>query len=217
MRKGAAATTSQPSPAALLAAYESAAADGATGVLSLHLDRRVSGVAASAEIAARDAPIPVVVVDPPTVSYGVALCVRAAHGALAEGATSCQAAVKATHVATALGNAFVVRAAPGGRVPAAADAWTLLRFAHGEAQILSRHDLPDAATTAMVHAIAGSGARSVAVGHAGREVEASADALAHELLAEEHVGTVERYRVTPSVGAHTGPDAYGAFWWPVGD
>ena len=51
----------------------------------------------------------------------------------------------------------------------------------------------------------------VAVGHASRGVEAAADRLAHDLL-RESVGAVERYRVYPSVGAHTGPDSFGAFW-----
>ncbi len=96
MRAGAAATTSQPSPGAFLAAYADLASHGATSILSLHLDGRVSGVTASAEIAARDASIPVTVVDLPTVSYGVALCVRAARAELVDGATATQAGATAS-------------------------------------------------------------------------------------------------------------------------
>jgi hypothetical protein len=51
------------------------------------------------------------------------------------------------------------------------------------------------------------------VGHAGPELEVAADRLAHDLVREQ-VAAVERYRVGPSVGAHTGPDCFGAFWWP---
>ena len=117
MRAGAAATTSQPSPGAFLAAYETLASHGATSILSLHLDGRVSGVTASAEIAARDASIPVTVVDLPTVSYGVALCVRAARRGLDDGATATQAAAAAQQLAVELDNVFVARAGPRGRIP----------------------------------------------------------------------------------------------------
>ena len=215
MREGAAATTSQPSPAAFLTAYESLAARGASSVLSLHLDRRVSGVTASAEIAAREASIPVTVVDLPTVSYGVALCVRAARRALFVGdASPEEASTVATQLALTLAltldNVFVARTAPRGRVPAS-DAWTLLRFADGAAAPVSPHATVDDAIEAMGRRVAESVPGLVAVGHASREVEAPADRLAHDLL-RARVGAVERYRVLPSVGAHTGPDSFGAFW-----
>ncbi len=80
--------TSQPSPAAFAAVYAAAAAGGARSVLSIHLDERVSGTAGSAGSAARDAPIPVLVVAVETVSFGVGVCTRAAAGALVAGATS---------------------------------------------------------------------------------------------------------------------------------
>jgi DegV family protein with EDD domain len=56
-------STSRPAPAILKAAYEQAARDGATAVLSLHLSGEMSGTFESAQLAARDAPIPVTVVD----------------------------------------------------------------------------------------------------------------------------------------------------------
>ncbi len=59
---GATVATSQPSPAEFAAVYAAAAARGARSVISIHLDERVSGTAGSAEIAAREAPIPVSVV-----------------------------------------------------------------------------------------------------------------------------------------------------------
>ncbi len=58
LSEGAQVTTSQPSPGALLEAYARAAAAGAEQILSIHLDARVSGTASSAELAAREAPIP---------------------------------------------------------------------------------------------------------------------------------------------------------------
>jgi fatty acid-binding protein DegV len=213
MRGGAAATTSQPSPGAFRAAYEDLAARGATSVLSLHLDRRSSGVAASAEIAARDARIPVAVVDLPTVSYGVALCVRAAHTALDSGRNVIHAAATAGQLALVLDNVFVARTAPRGRVPTS-DAWTVLRFADGAAAPVSSHSTIDEATEEMARRVADCAPGQVAVGHASRDVEAAADRLAHDLL-RARVRAVERYRVLPSVGAHTGPDSFGAFWAPA--
>lgn len=212
VRKGAAATTSVPSPGAFVEAYERAAEEGATSVLALHLDRRISGVAESAALAARETPVPVRVVSLPTVSYGVGLCVRAACAALRGGASVSEAATDAERIATTLDNVFVARSAPGGRV-SAGDEWTILRFAAGEAQPLSTHPSLDEAARLMGRRILRGRPGLVAVGYAGAELEASADRLAHDLV--DAVAAVERYRVTPSVGAHTGPDSFGAFWWPA--
>jgi hypothetical protein len=87
LSEGARATTSQPSPGEFLEAYARIEADGATEVLSIHLDARVSGTLASAVLAAREAPLPVSVVDTRTVSFGVGVCVRAAAEAIASGAS----------------------------------------------------------------------------------------------------------------------------------
>ena len=211
MRAGSAATTSQPSPGAFLAAYETLAGHGATSILSLHLDGRASGVTVSAEVAARDASIPVTVVELPTVSYGVALCIHAARRELENGATKKQAAAAAKKLAVELDNVFVARAGPRGRLPET-DEWTVLRFAGGAAIPVSSHTSIEGATEEMARGIARSGAPSqVAVGYASREVEAAADRLAHDLL-RAGVAPVGRYRVEPSIGAHTGPDSFGAFW-----
>ena len=213
MRQGAVARTSQPSPGAFIEAYERAASKGAVGVLSLHLDRRISGTSESAALAARQTAIPVRVVSLPTVSYGVGLCVRAAYAALRAGASVSEAAASASRIATALDNVFVARSAPGGRV-SAADEWTILRFAAGEAGTISVHESADDAVAIMGRRILRGRPGLVAVGYAGAELEARADRLAHDLVAAS-VAAVERYRVTPSVGAHTGPDSLGAFWWPA--
>ncbi len=56
-------STSRPAPAALLEVYEKAATDGAEAVVSIHLSGEMSGTYESALLAARDASIPVTVVD----------------------------------------------------------------------------------------------------------------------------------------------------------
>jgi hypothetical protein len=144
----------------------------------------------------------------------VALCVRVAHAALAGGATEARAASDATRIASTLDNVFVARAVESGRVAASAS-WTQLRFADGSAQPLSSHESLDEASHAMTrHIVEPVPPGLVAVGHAGPELEVAAERLAHELV-HESVAVVERYRVEPSVGAHTGPDCFGAFWWPA--
>ena len=215
LRSGAAATTSQPSPGDLAAAYERAAATGARSVVSIHLDATVSGVVSSAELAAREAPIPVVVVDTRTVSFGVGLCVRAAAAAIAEGGSAGDAARAAARLGGTMRNAFVARLSPGGRVPET-EAWTVLSFEKGAASRLWEcASAAEAAARMSRLALLDQGPLAVAVGHAGSAVEADADRLAHELARSEQVVEVERYRVGASVGAHTGPDSFGLFWWPA--
>ena len=214
MRTGVVAMTSQPSPGSFLDAFEQAAAGGATSVISLHVDRRVSEIALSAEIAAREASLPVLVVSLPTSGYGVAMCVRAARAALAGDAGVTEAAAVATRVAEALDNVFATRSAPGGRIVSAAPEWSVVRFASAGAKTLSTHETAADATDAMTRMVRSQAPALAAVGHAGSEVEGEADRLAHDLLGTT-ISTVERYRVAPSIGAQTGPDAFGAFWWPA--
>jgi DegV family protein with EDD domain len=215
LSSGAQVTTSQPSPGAFLEAYTRAAASGVSEVLSIHLDARVSGTAGSAELAAREAPVPVTVVDTETVSFGVGLCVRAAAAAIAAGASAAEAATAAGRVGATLRNVFVAHRGPPGRLPDAAG-WAVLEFTDGEAEAVGVRDTIGEAIDAMVARISAED-RSVraAVGHAGSSTEAAADALALSLATVVQVVEVERYRVRPAVGAHTGAHSFGAFWWPA--
>jgi DegV family protein with EDD domain len=214
LRTGAAATTSQPSPAELLAAYDLAASRGARAIVSVHLDSRVSGTVSSAETAAHLSQIPVTVVDTRTVSFGVGVCVRAAAEVVAGGGSAGDAALAASRLGARMHNAFVARESRGGRVPAVGG-WTLFRFADGAAEPIWECASEDEAVERMADlAIRDEQAISAAVGHAGRTLEPAADQLAHRLV-RAGVTSVERYRVGASVGAHTGPDSFGIFWWPA--
>jgi len=214
LRAGARVTTSQPSPGAFLAAYADAAAGGAAQALSIHLDARVSGTLRSADLAAPEAPIPVSVVDTRTVSFGVGVCVRAAVEALESGASAAEAAVAAGVAGAELRNVFVAHASPRGRLPEESG-WSLLEFADGEA-------VPSVACqglSAVIEVMAArvfdeEGPLRVAVGHAASSMEPAADALALSVASMPHIVDVERYRVGPAVGAHTGALSFGAFWWP---
>jgi DegV family protein with EDD domain len=213
--EGAKVTTSQPSPGAFLETYARAATDGASEVLSIHLDARVSGTVGSAELAAREAPIPLTVVDTQTVSFDVGLCVRAAAEAIAAGASAAEAAASARRVGATLRNVFVVHRGPQGRLPEAAG-WVVLEFSDGKAEPVGACDTIGDTIDAMVaRVLAGDHAISAAVGHAAPSTKAVADALALSLASLTHVVEVERYRVGAAVGAHTGPLSFGAFWWPA--
>ena len=214
LSEGAKVTTSQPSPGAFVETYARAAADGASESLSIHLDTRVSGTAGSAKLAAREAPIPVTVVDTQTVSFGVGLCVRAAAAAIAAGASAAEAAASARRVGATLRNVFVAHRGPPGRLPDAAG-WAVLEFTDGKAEPVGACDTIGEAIDAMVaRVLAGDHAVSAAVGHAGPATEPAADALALSFATLTHVVEVERYRVGAAVGAHTGPFSFGAFWLP---
>lgn len=212
---GATATTSAPSPGDLLAAYRRASEYGAPDVLSLHLDARVSGTVASAELAAREAPVPVTVVDTGTTSFGVALCVRAAAAAVAAGAQAREAAATARELGATLDNVFVTGRASGGRLGDVA-AWTILRLAGGRVEQGETCASPaDAAAVMTARILGATRPLNVAVGHAADLVEPWADELASRLRDHPLVAGVERYRVGPPVGAHIGAHAFGAFWWPA--
>lgn len=94
-------STSRPTPAAMAEVYAAAAAAGATAIVSIHLSRRLSGTFDSAEVAARDASVPVIVVDTGQVGHAIGY-----------------AAVAAAEVARAGGSADEVAAAARARVEA---------------------------------------------------------------------------------------------------
>ena len=56
-------STSRPTPDEFLAVYERLAAEGAEAIVSVHLSRRMSGTLESAELAAKQASVPVTCVD----------------------------------------------------------------------------------------------------------------------------------------------------------
>jgi fatty acid-binding protein DegV len=215
LRAGAEVTASEPSTAAFAAAFARASARGAESVVSIHADARVSGAVGAAKHAARAAPAPVTVVDTQAAGFGVALCVRAAAATVAGGGSAQDAALSAIRFGAALQNVVVARDTRWGRVPTVGG-WTLSRFADGATSpIWECGSIAEAVVRTVSLARHGVSQLGAAVGHAGRELETAADELAHALAAMERVRSVERYRVGASVGAQTGADTFGAFWWPV--
>lgn len=84
-------STSRPTPEAFLRVYEQAAREGAEEVLSVHLSGEVSGTYESAQLAAKESPIPVEAVDSRQLGMATGFAVRAAAAALDQGATAAEA------------------------------------------------------------------------------------------------------------------------------
>jgi len=157
----------------------------------------------------------VTVVDTRTVSFGVGLCVRAAAEAIAAGASAAEAAAAANRVGATLRNVFVGRRGLPGRLPGTAG-WAVLEFTEGAAEPVGACNTIGEAIDAMAARVSAQDRYvSAAVGHDGSATEAAAEALVLSLATLAQVVEVERYRVGPAVGAHTGALSFGAFWWPA--
>lgn len=71
-------STSQPSPEDFTKAYSAAVADGATEILTITISSGISGTFQSANLAAKEATVPVSIVDSQNASAGIAVLVRQA-------------------------------------------------------------------------------------------------------------------------------------------
>ncbi|WP_110182525.1 DegV family protein [Nocardioides solisilvae] len=117
-------STSRPAPAAMLEVYEKLAADGAQSVLSVHLSGEMSGTLESAQLAAREASVEVVVVDSRQVAAATGFAALAAADVLDAGGDVHAAADAARALAAASHSWFYVDTLEylrrGGRIGAAA-------------------------------------------------------------------------------------------------
>jgi fatty acid-binding protein DegV len=141
------------------------------------------------------------------------VCVIAAAEAIAGGASANEAAAVVERLAPTIGNVFVAGGAPGGRVPAK-EGLAVLSFVEGRSETIgSAESLDDAAETMALYVLSQGSPIGIAVGYAGSSTARAADRLAAAV--SPRAEPVLRYRVGPSVGAHTGPLSFGAFWWPA--
>ena len=117
-------STSRPSPSVMREVYEQAAREGATAVVSVHLSGDMSGTFESAQLAAREASIPVTAVDTRQVGIATGYAVLAAADVLDEGGTAAEAAEAARARAAVSSSLFYVDTLEylrrGGRIGAAA-------------------------------------------------------------------------------------------------
>jgi DegV family protein with EDD domain len=117
-------STSRPTPSSMLEAYESAAAAGADEIVSIHLSAELSGTYESAQLAAKESPVPVVTVDSQQLGMATGFAVLTAAEVLARGGSAEDAAEAARTRATGTTSLFYVDTLEylrrGGRIGAAA-------------------------------------------------------------------------------------------------
>jgi DegV family protein with EDD domain len=101
-------STSRPTPAALLDVYQRVASEGATEIVSVHLSSDMSGTFESAQLAARESPIPVVAVDSRQVGVATGYAALSAAAVAAAGGSAEDAAKAARARAEASFSLFYV-------------------------------------------------------------------------------------------------------------
>ncbi len=214
-------TTAQPSPGQFGVAYDSLVAAGAEAILSVHIGSSVSGTVNAALLAAAETTVPVRVVDTGTASFAVTLCAWAAAEALEGGASIEEAARIAERTAATVGNVFVVRglelARAGGRLAGGTgeptEGFPVLTINDGAMKVVGQAaDLAEAVDLMAQHVRSGGADLRVGVGVAGSELAYVWDDMEARLVAAPEVREVVRYRVGPSVGAHTGPGTVGVMY-----
>jgi fatty acid-binding protein DegV len=197
-------TIGEPSPGQFALAYDHLVARGCTEILSVHIASSVSGTANAARLATRSVDVPVRLVDAAADGFALASCLWAAAEAIAAGASVSEAASIAERVAPSVGNVFVVGAAD--------DSIPVLTLVDGQVQAIDRvASMVDAVNAMAAFAVRRGTDLKVGVGHADRSAAPMADALAAACGETASVAEVLHFRVSPAVGAHTGPGTTGLF------
>ncbi|MFJ3969338.1 DegV family protein [Streptomyces parvus] len=216
-------TTSRPSPEVFAAAYRAAAEDGADGVVSLHLSSEFSGTYDAAQLAAKDAPVPVRVVDTGMVAMALGFCALAAAEAAEAGGGLDEAVSAAEKRAAGTSAYFYVDTLDylrrGGRIGtaqallgSALAVKPILELDGGRIEMLEKVRTASRAIARLEEIVAeraGAAPVDIAVHHLAAQERA--DRLA-ERLRERVPGLVDLHvsEVGAVIGAHTGPGLLGA-------
>ncbi len=214
-------STSRPTPAAMLDAYRRAAESGAEAVVSVHLSGEMSGTFESAQVAARDAPIPVLTVDSRQVGFATGVAALEAADVIVAGGTAQEAAQAARLRAEGSTSLFYVDTLEylrrGGRIGAAAAILgsalavkPLLRIRDGHIDSLEKVRTTSKALARLADlAVEAAGDRPVSVGVAHLSNPDRADALVAAVtqrLASNLEGReVQCAELGAVLGAHVGP------------
>jgi len=216
-------TTSRPSPQMFAETYRSVAGAGATEIVSLHLSSEFSGTYDAAVLAAREAPVPVRVVDTGVVAMALGFCALAAAETVETGGTVDEAVAAAEKRAAGTSTFFYVDTLDylrrGGRIGAAQALFgsalavkPLLRLDDGRIDLLEKVRTASRAIARLEEIVAE------------RAAGAQVDIAVHHLAAPERAAALaERLRarvpgledlhvseVGAVIGAHTGPGLLGA-------
>ncbi|MBQ0830746.1 DegV family protein [Streptomyces tagetis] len=216
-------TTSRPSPALFAETYRDLAAAGAQSIVSLHLSSELSGTYDAAVVAAREAPVPVHVVDTGMIAMALGFCALAAAETAEAGGTVDEAVAAAEKRSSNTSAYFYVDTLDylrrGGRIGAAQALLgsalavkPLLQLSDGRIEPLEKVRTASKAIARLEEIVAdraGNAPVDIAVHHLAAPERASA--LAERLrervpgLADLHVSEVGAV-----IGAHTGPGLLGA-------
>ncbi|MFJ9035851.1 DegV family protein [Streptomyces sp. NPDC102406] len=223
LRKRRSVTTSRPSPELFAETYRKVAESGATGIVSLHLSAEFSGTYDAAVLAARQAPVPVRVVDTGMVAMALGFCALAAAEAADAGCAVDEAVTAAEKRAAGTSAYFYVDTLDylrrGGRIGAAQALFgsalavkPLLQLDGGRIELMEKVRTASKAIARLQEIVAehaGRGQVDIAVHHlaAPERAEALAGWLRERVpgLGELHVSEVGAV-----IGAHTGPGLVGA-------
>ncbi|MFH8288491.1 DegV family protein [Streptomyces sp. NPDC018059] len=215
-------TTSRPSPEVFAETYRKVAEAGATAIVSLHLSAEFSGTYDAAVLAAKDAPVPVRVVDTGMVAMALGFCALAAAEASEAGDSAEEVVAAAEKRAAGTSAYFYVDTLDylrrGGRIGAAQALLgsalavkPLLKLDGGRIDMLEKVRTASKAIARLEEIVAeraGAGQVDIAVHHlaAPERAAALADRLRERLsgLEELHVSEVGAV-----IGAHTGPGLLG--------
>ncbi|NGO67901.1 DegV family protein [Streptomyces boncukensis] len=216
-------TTSRPSPETFARIYRAAAEEGAEGVVSLHLSAEISGTYDAAVLAAREAPVPVRVVDSGVVAMALGFCCLAAARTAEDGGSLDDAVAAAEKCAEGTSAYFYVNTLDylrrGGRIGtarallgSALAVKPLLQLSGGRIELLEKVRTASRALARLEEIVAecaGDAPVDVAVHHLAAPERA-------EHLAERLRGRLPGLRglhvseVGAVIGAHTGPGLLGA-------
>lgn len=215
-------TTSRPSPQVFAETYRRVAEAGATGIVSLHLSAELSGTHDAAVLAAREAPVPVRVVDTGMIAMALGFCALAAAVTAESGGTVDEAVTAAEKRAAGTSAFFYVDTLDylrrGGRIGAAQALLgsalavkPLLQLDDGRIEPLEKVRTASKAIARLEELAAdraGNAPVDIAVHHLAAPDRASA--LADRLRARVP-GLVELHvsEVGAVIGAHTGPGLLG--------
>ncbi|WP_329421278.1 DegV family protein [Streptomyces sp. NBC_01693] len=211
-------TTSRPGPEVFAAAYRAVAETGATGIVSLHLSAEFSGTYDAAVIAAKEAPVPVRVIDTGMVAMALGFSALAAAEAAEAGGGLDEAVAAAEKRAADTSAFFYVDTLDylrrGGRIGAAQALLgsalavkPILQLDGGRIEMLEKVRTASKAIARLEEIVAeraGAGAVDIAVHHLA--APDGAERLA-ERLRSRVPGLVDLHvsEVGAVIGAHTGP------------
>jgi DegV family protein with EDD domain len=220
--------TSRPSPQSFAAEYARLASAGAEAIVSVHLSAAVSGTYESAVLAAREAPVPVEVVDSQVLELALGFAVLAAADVAAAGGSVTDVADIARERARGSTSLFYVDTMEylrrGGRVSAARAmigaalaVKPLLHVRHGEIEVREKVRTAARARARLEDlAVAAAGAEpvDVAVQHLDDAVRAG-DLAARLRTRIPKINDLVVREVGAAVGAHVGPGLLAVIVSPV--